>query len=63
MLIGVVAEFGKVLLVEVVVEAEPSVRALFEVFVFEALVVVDSEDALHVSPHLSGGLAETPWWL
>lgn len=28
-----------------------------------AFVVVDSEDALHVSPHLSEGLVQTPWWL
>ncbi len=28
-----------------------------------AFVVVDSEDVLHVSPHLSEGLAQTPWWL
>lgn len=26
-----------------------------------AFVVVDSEDVLHVSPHLSGGLAQMPW--
>lgn len=28
-----------------------------------AFVVVDSEDILHISPHLSGGLAQRPWWL
>lgn len=28
-----------------------------------AFVLVDSEIALHAYPHLSGRLAQTPWWL
>lgn len=62
---ALVEVFGCGALVVVVVDTVDGAGGLVEV-VHEAgtgaFVVVDS-DALHVSPHLSGGMEKMPWWL
>lgn len=46
----------------VVVDIVAGAASLVKV-VWRAFVLVDSEGALYVFPHLSGALAQMPWWV